>query len=46
MSEPSAEVIALADSRLAARAAKDWATSDSLRDEIATLGWIVADAAG
>ena len=46
MSEPSAEVIALAESRLAARAAKDWATSDSLRDQIASLGWIVADAAG
>jgi len=38
-----ADVTALADARVAARAAKDWATSDSLRDQIAALGFVVAD---
>jgi hypothetical protein len=37
------EVIALADERVAARAAKDWARSDALRDQIAALGFVVAD---
>lgn len=46
MSEAPAEVVALAESRLQARAAKDWAQSDLLRDEIAKLGWVVSDSAG
>jgi hypothetical protein len=41
--DPSAEVIALAEKRLQARAEKDWGTSDSLRTEIAALGWLVQD---
>lgn len=39
------EVQMLADQRAAARAAKDWAASDSLRDQIAALGWEVRDTA-
>jgi cysteinyl-tRNA synthetase len=38
-----AEVSALAAQRQAARAAKDWAESDRLRDAIAALGWVVKD---
>jgi hypothetical protein len=41
---PPPEVAALAERRAAARAAKDWAASDALRDEIAALGWVVRDA--
>ena len=37
------EVKRLLDERAAARAAKDWAKSDALRDEIASLGWQVKD---
>lgn len=37
------EVIDLAEKRLSARKNKDWATSDELRDQIAALGYIVAD---
>ena len=37
------EVRALADERVAARAAKDFAASDRLRDEIAALGFEVRD---
>ena len=37
------EVKRLLDERAAARAAKDWAKSDALRDEIASLGWHVKD---
>jgi cysteinyl-tRNA synthetase len=33
----------LLDRRAAARAAKEWALSDSLRDELAALGVTVAD---
>jgi len=39
------DVVALAEQRAAARAAKDFATSDRLRDEIAALGWTVRDGA-
>ena len=39
-----AEVEALVDARAAARAAKDWRASDSLRDRLAALGWEVQDA--
>jgi len=37
------EVRALLDARAEARKAKDWATSDRLRDEIAAAGWEVKD---
>jgi hypothetical protein len=39
------DVVALAERRAAARAAKDFATSDALRDEIAAHGWLVKDTA-
>jgi len=41
--KPPNAVIALAEKRLAARAEKDWAESDRLRDEIAAHGWTVQD---
>ena len=44
MSEAPAEVVELAEQRSLARAAKDYAASDALRDEIAALGWTVTDA--
>jgi cysteinyl-tRNA synthetase len=37
------EVLTLVEERQQVRAAKDWKTSDQLRDEIAALGWIVKD---
>ncbi len=37
------EVQALVDARAAARAAKQWAESDRLRDELAAKGWEVRD---
>jgi len=37
------EIQSLLDERQAARAAKDWAQSDALRDKIAALGWTVKD---
>lgn len=39
------QVRALLDERAKARAAKDWAASDALRDAIAGLGWTVQDTA-
>lgn len=45
MTGPPAEVVALAERRAAARAARDFATSDALRDEIARAGWLVKDTA-
>lgn len=43
-SEPVPEdIIALAEERLAARKAKNWAESDRLRDEITARGYSVAD---
>ena len=41
---PPPEVTALAEKRFTARANKNWAESDKLRDEISALGWIVQDA--
>lgn len=38
-----AEVASLLEERAAARAAKNWAESDRLRDAIAALGWVVKD---
>jgi cyanophycinase-like exopeptidase len=40
---PPAEVLALVEQRAAARAAKDFAASDRLRDQILALGWQVQD---
>lgn len=37
------EIAVLAEARAAARAAKDWAGSDRLRDELAAKGWEVRD---
>ncbi len=42
-SDIPAEVVALAEQRVLARQNKDWALSDKLRDEIATLGYVVKD---
>lgn len=44
MSAPQS-VIALATERAQARAEKDWARSDALRDAIAAEGWLVRDTA-
>jgi len=41
--KPSDEAMALAEKRRQARADKDWAKSDKLRDEITALGWTVQD---
>jgi hypothetical protein len=37
------EVLSLVEEREAARARRDWATSDELRDRIADLGWQIRD---
>jgi len=41
--EPPPDVVALAEQRASARAARDFTTADRLRDEIAAAGWLVAD---
>jgi cysteinyl-tRNA synthetase len=41
--EIPADIQQLADTRWAARSNKDWATSDQLRDELATKGWTMKD---
>jgi hypothetical protein len=41
--QPPAEALALAEQRQQARARKEWAESDRLRDRIAALGWSVQD---
>jgi hypothetical protein len=41
--QPSTEVIALVEQRVLARANKNWAESDKLRDQITALGWTVQD---
>lgn len=45
MAEAPAEVIELAEKRAQARAERDFATADSLRDRIHELGWEVVDSA-
>jgi cysteinyl-tRNA synthetase len=40
---PGAEVLELLEKRAAARAAKDWSSSDAIRKRIEDLGWIVKD---
>jgi len=42
----SPEVVALADERVAARAAKDYGLADRLRDELEAGGWEMRDEAG
>jgi len=41
--KPSDEILTLAEQRVSARASKNWAESDKLRDEISALGWTVQD---
>ena len=41
--EIPAEIATLLEERTAARAAKNWAESDRIRDEIAAKGWLVKD---
>lgn len=41
--QPPPEVVALLQEREAARARRDWATADDLRERIAALGWQVRD---
>jgi cysteinyl-tRNA synthetase len=43
--EVPAEVLAVARRRDEARAAKDWAAADALRDELVADGWVVEDTA-
>jgi cysteinyl-tRNA synthetase len=43
--EAPPEIVALAEKRVAARVAKDFATSDRLRDELAAAGWSMRDEA-
>jgi hypothetical protein len=42
-SGPPAHVLALAEQRSAARAARDFAESDRLRDQLTDAGWVVRD---
>jgi hypothetical protein len=46
LTDAPAEVVALARARAQARADRDFAAADWLRDEIADAGWLVADVAG
>ena len=46
LAEPPGDVVELAEQRAQARADRDFGAADRLRDEIAALGWVVADAAG
>lgn len=41
--EVPAEVLEMAEKRRAARAAKDWAAADVLRNQLQELGWVVED---
>ena len=50
MTDPSAsrapaDVVALAEARQDARAARDFTEADALRDRIGDAGWVVADTA-
>ena len=38
-----AQALALLEQRQAARKAKNWAESDRIRNELATLGWVIQD---
>jgi cysteinyl-tRNA synthetase len=41
--EAPPEVVELAERRAGARGAKDFATADGIRDELAALGWVMRD---
>ena len=41
--QPTPEVLALVDARSTARAKKEWAMADTIRDQIENLGWQVMD---
>jgi cyanophycinase-like exopeptidase len=41
--EPPTEVLTLVEKRESARARRDWAVADALREQITTLGWQVLD---
>jgi hypothetical protein len=43
MTEPDAAALSLAEARARARATKDFARADALRDELAAAGWAVVD---
>lgn len=43
--EAPAELLALLPQRKAAKQAKDWATADRIRDQIAAAGWKIVDTA-
>lgn len=45
MTEVPPEVLALAQERVAARATKNFALSDQLRDQLAEMGWLIKDTA-
>jgi hypothetical protein len=41
--EPPPEILSLVEQRQSARQRKDWAAADSLRDQLAQLGWQIKD---
>ena len=43
MTEPDAAAVSLAEARASARAEKDYAAADALRDELAAAGWTIVD---
>ena len=45
-SEVPAELLSLLDKRTEAKANKDWAAADQIRDQVTALGWKIVDAAG
>ena len=45
VAKPAGQVAALCRQRHDARAAKEWARADAIRDELASMGWIVEDSA-
>lgn len=42
-SDAPAELVALLDERKQAKAAKDWARADAIRDQVAAAGWKIVD---
>ncbi len=44
-SDAPAELVALLEKRKAAKASKDWAAADKIREEIAAAGWQIVDTA-
>jgi cysteinyl-tRNA synthetase len=45
-SDAPAELLALLEQRKAAKANKDWALADQIRDQVAAAGWKIVDGAG